>query len=155
MKQVLVFVISMLMSVTLYAQEKNALVIKLTNGNSYTFILAQKPVITLSDGNVVVNGSASTTYTRSEVEKFYFVYDDGSGIETIGKNSIMFKYMDGANVRISGLKENTSVSVVTLSGKMISTQKCNGTGTVTIPLENMAKGIYIVSFGDRSVKIRK
>lgn len=154
MKKILVLLISMLISMIIYAQEKNALVIKLTNGNSYTFVLSEKPVVTLPDGNVVVNGSASTTYARSEVEKFYFS-DNGSGIESIGKDNVTFYYVDGENVRISGLKDKATISVASLDGKIISTQKSDETGTATISLGNHPKGIYIIYFGGRSVKIRK
>lgn len=154
MKKIFVILFSILSSV-IYAQEKNALVIKLTDGNTHTFVLSEKPVVTLPDGNIAVNGSASTTYPRSEVEKFYFVYDDGSGIESIGKDNVTFYYVDGENVRISGLKDKAIVSVASLDGKIISTQKSDGTGSVTISLGNHPKGIYIISFGGRSVKIRK
>ena len=155
MKKIFVILFGMLLSSTIYAQEKNALVIKLTDGNTHTFVLSKKPVVTLPDGNIAVNGSASTTYPRSEVEKFYFVYDDGSGIESIGKDNVTFYYVDGENVRISGLKDKATVSVASLDGKIISTQKCDGTGSVTISLGNQPRGIYIISFGDRSVKIRR
>ena len=155
MKKIFVILFGILLSSVIYAQEKNALVIKLIDGNTHTFILSEKPVVTLPDGNIAVNGSASTTYPRSEVEKFYFVYDDGSGIESISKDNITFYYVDGENVRISGLKDMTTVSVTSLDGKIISTQKCDGTGSVTISLGNQPKGIYIISFEGRSVKIKK
>ena len=155
MKKILFLLFGMFLSSIMYAQEKNALVIKLTDGNTHTFVLSEKPVITLPGGNIVVNGSASTTYARSEVEKFYFVYDDGTGIESVGKDNIKFNYVDGENVRISGLKDKTIVSVASLDGKIISTQKSDGTGSVTVSLGNQLKGIYIISVGGRSIKIRK
>ena len=155
MKKIFVILYGILLSSVIYAQEKNALVIKMIDGNTHTFVLSEKPVVTLPDGNIVVNGSASTTYARSEVEKFYFVYDDGSGIESLSKDNVTFYYVDGENVRISGLKDKTSVSVTSLDGKIISAQKCDGTGSVTISLGNQTKGIYIISFGGRSVKVRK
>jgi len=154
MKKIFVILFGILLSSAIYAQEKNALVIKLTDGNTHTFVLSEKPVVTFPDENIAVNGSASTTYLRSEVEKFYFV-DDGSGIESIGNDNVTFYYVDGENVRISGLKDKTTVSVASLDGKIISTPKCDGTGSVSISLENQPKGIYIISFGGRNVKIRK
>lgn len=137
------------------AQEKNALVVKLTDGSTNTFVLSNKPVVTMPDNNVVISGVASATYARSEVEKFYFIYDDGSGIEPIGKDNIAFFYEDGENVRITGLKDKTTVSVASLDGKIIFTQKSDGTGSVTISLGNHSKGIYIISFGERSIKVRR
>ena len=155
MKKIVVLLFGIILSSVIYAQEKNVLVIRLTDGGTHTFILSEKPVVTFPDGNVVVNGSASTTYTRSEVEKFSFEYIDPNGIESISKDNVIFYYVDGENVRISGLKDMTTVSVTSLDGKIISTQKCDGTGIVTISLGNQPKGIYIISYEGRSVKIKK
>lgn len=154
MKKIFVILFGILLSSAIYAQEKNALVIKLTDGNTHTFVLSEKPVVTLPEGNIVVNGSVSTTYLRSEVEKFYFVYDDGSGIEAIDKDNIKLNYVDGENICISGLKDKMTVTVVSLDGKLVTTQKSNEIGNVAISLGNQPKGIYIISFGDRCVKIK-
>lgn len=151
MKKIFVLLFGILLSSVMYAQEKNALVVKLIDGNTHTFVLSEKPVITLSNGNVVIDGSASTTYARSEVEKFYFDFFDPNGIKTMSDDGITFCYVDGNNFRISGLKENTVVSVASLDGKILSTLKSDG--DVTISLGNYPKGAYIVSFGKRSVKI--
>jgi hypothetical protein len=155
MKKILILFIGILASMTIFAQEKNALVVKLTDGSTNTFVLSNKPVVTMPGNNVVISGVASATYSRSEVEKFYFIYDDGSGIESIGKDNIAFFYEDGENVRITGLKDKTTVSVASLDGKIISTQKSDGTGIVTISLGNHPKGIYIISVGGRSIKVRR
>ena len=155
MKKILVLIIGILASMTIFAQEKNALVVKLTDGSTNTFVLSNKPVVTMPGNNVVISGVASATYSRSEVEKFYFIYDDGSGIESIGKDNIAFYYEDGENVRITGLKDKTTVSVVSLDGKVISTQKSDGVGSVTIYLGKHPKGIYIINFGGKSIKVRR
>ena len=135
MKKIFVLFIGILVSMTMYAQEKNALVVKLTNGSTNTFVLSNKPVVTMPDNNVVISGDASATYARSEVEKFYFIHDDGSGIESIGNDNIGIFYED--------------------DGKNIGSQKSDGTGSVTISLGNHPKGIYIISFGGRSIKVRR
>lgn len=155
MKKILVLFIGILVSMTMYAQEKNALVVKLTDGSTNTFVLSDKPVVTMPDNNVVISGDASATYARSEVEKFYFIYYDPTEIESISKDNIAFFYEDGENVRITGLKDKTTVSVTSLDGKIISTQMSNGDGNVTIYLGNNPKGVYIISFEGRSIKVRK
>ena len=157
MKKIFVLLFGMLISTIIYAQEKNALVIKLNNGSTNTFILSEKPIVTVPDSNVVVTGAASVTYTRSEVEKFYFDYVEPvpERIESLGKGNIAVYYVDGENVRITGLKDNTSVSVASLDGKLVSSPQSDGNGSVLISLRNQSKGVYVLSFGGRSVKIRK
>lgn len=155
MKKILVLFIGILASISIYAQDKNTLVVKLTDGSINTYVLSNKPIITMQANNVVISGVASTTYARSEVEKFYFIYDDASGVESIGKENMAFIYEDGNNIYITGLEERTTVSVVSIDGKIFSTQKVDGTGRVAISLGNHPKGIYIISFGGKSIKIRR
>ena len=162
MKQILVLIISMLMSTTLYAQEKNALIVKQNNGTEDAFILSEKPTVVIQDDKMFVTGIIEVTYIRSDISKFFFEEissDDprivSDGIKSISKDNITFYYVDGENVRISGLKDKTTVSVASFDGKIMSSQKCDGTGSVTISLGNQPKGIYIISFGGRSIKIRK
>lgn len=162
MKQMLVLIMGMLMSTILCAQDKNALVIKLNNGTENAYILSEKPTLLIQDDKMLVTGVVEVTYMRSEISKFYFeeissddprIIDDG--IESIGEDNITFSYVDGENIRISGLKDKTTVSVASLDGKKISTQKSSGTGSVTISLGNQPQGVYVISFGNRSVKIKR
>ena len=162
MKQILVLIISMLMSTTLYAQEKNALIVKQNNGTEDAFILSEKPTVVIQDDKMFVTGIIEVTYIRSDISKFFFEEissDDprivSDGIKSISKDNITFYYVDGETVRISGLKEKTKVSLASLDGKVISTTNCNSPGVVTISLGSLTKGVYVISYGIRSIKIRK
>ena len=163
MKKIIAFISCLLVSLVIFAEEQtpNALIVKLQDGTENAFVLSEKPTVLIQDDKMYVTGVVEVTYMRSEISKFYFEQiksDDPriiSGIESIGKDNVTFYYVDGENVRISGLKDKTSVSVASLDGKIISTQKCDGTGSVTISLGNQPRGIYIISFAGRSVKIKK
>ena len=160
MKKIFVLFIGILLSSMMYAQEKNALIVKLQDGTENAFLLSKKPTVLIQDDKMLVTGIVEFTYIRSDISKFYFEKIDlddpriSDGIESISKGNVTLYYVDGENVHISGLKDKTKVSVASLDGKIISTQKCDGTGSVTISLGNQPKGIYIISFGDRSVKIQ-
>lgn len=155
MKKIFILIIGIIISSVLYAQEKNALIVKLTDGNTNTFVLSDRPVVTMLEGNVTISGSASATYLRSEVEKFYFDFVDVTGVEFVYGENIMVHYVDGENVRITGLKENVVAILTTLDGKVINTQKSDAIGRVVISLKNYPKGVYIISLGNRNVKIKK
>ena len=161
MKKIFVLLFGTLMSMILYAQDKNALVIKLNNGAENAYILSEKPTVLIQDDKIIVTGVLETQYLRSEISKFYFEgisLDDHriiDAIESIAKDNVFFYYVDSENVRISGLKDKATVSVASLDGKIISTPKCDGTGSVTISLGNQPKGIYIISYGGRSLKIKR
>ncbi len=146
----------------MYAQEEKnqALIVQLRNGGEDAFVLSEKPVVTFPNNIMLIYcDKFETTYYRSEIMRFYFedVNSDDSrvvGIESIDKDNISFYYVDENNVRITGLKDKTAVSVASLDGKIILNQKCDASGNVTISLDNMPKGIYVISFGSRSVKIK-
>ena len=147
MKKILVLITYLLVSSMAYSEEPNTLVIKLRDGNINTYFLSEKPTVTFPNGDVVIsNGTINTRYMRSEVERFYFIFDDGSDIGTVSLNNVAFYFLDGKNIQISGLKKNTVVSVYTLDGKNISTQKSDGTDSITVSLGNLPNGVYIISY---------
>lgn len=158
MKKIFVLFIGILLSSMMYAQEKNALIVKLQDGTENAFLLSEKPTVLIQDEKMLVTGIVEETYIRSDISKFYFekidLDDPRLGIESISKGNVTLYYVDGENVYISGLKDKTKVSVASLDGKIISTPKSDGAGNVTISLGNQPKGIYIISFGGRSVKIQ-
>lgn len=139
----------------LHAQDKIALVVELTDGSENKFVLSDKPVITLPDNHVVITGNICATYLRSEIEKFYFVNDETSDVKPIGKDNIIFYYVDADTIQIAGLDNNTIVSVFSLDGMKLSSDISNGSDVVTIPLHKLSKGVYVVSFGNRSIKISR
>ena len=162
MKIIIAFISCFLVSLVVLAekQTQNALIVKLQDGTENAFLLSEKPTVLIQDDKMLVTGIVEVTYIRSDISKFFFEKIDlddpriPDGIESISKGNVTLYYVDGENVHISGLKDKTKVSVASLDGKIISTQKCDEAGNVTIPLGNQSKGIYIISFGGRSVKIQ-
>ena len=156
------------MSTSMNAQESgqlHGLCLDFNDGSRIIYILSEKPQVTMPNDLVHVHVDGPNTidesFKRTDLKRFYFEFvspednDIHSDVKAIDVNRVVFKYIDGENVRISGLKDKTSVSVASLDGKIVSTQKSDGTGSVTVSLGNQPKGIYIISFGGRSVKIRK
>ena len=134
MKKILVLITYLLVSSMAYSEEPNTLVIKLRDGNINTYFLSEKPTVTFPNGDVVIsNGTINTRYMRSEVERFYFIFDDGSDIGTVSLNNVAFYFLDGKN---------------------ISTQKSDGTDSITVSLGNLPNGVYIISYNNRSIKIK-
>ena len=154
MKKIIFILACILGSTIASAQNTDALFVKLQNGHVNAFYLAEKPVITMQGTSMVITGgSVNTSYERAEVEKIYF--GNMVGVEDINAINQTFHYVDGENVRITGLADKTKVTVVSLDGKSISTQQSGHSGNVTISLANLPKGVYIISYGNRSVKIRR
>ena len=167
MKKILVLLLGMIISTSIHAHEQeklHGLCLDFIDGGRIVYILPEKPQVTMPEDlvRVYVDGPnmIDESFKRTDLKRFYFELvspddkDIHSDVKAISENRVAFKYIDGENVHISGLKDKTKVSVASLDGKIISTQKSDGAGSVTISLGNQPKGIYIISFGGRSVKIQ-
>ena len=162
MKKIVALISCLLVSLVVFAEEQtpNALIVQLQDGTENAFILSEKPTVVIQDDKMLVTGIVEVTYIRSSISKFFFEEINSNdprivdGIESISKGNVKFHYVDGNNVHISGLADKTKVTVVSLDGKSISTQQSGHSGNVTISLAKLPKGIYIISFAGRSVKIQ-
>ena len=50
--------------------------VELKSSEKYSFLLADKPVVTFQNGDLVVNGSAETSYAISGVKDYHFTEKD-------------------------------------------------------------------------------
>lgn len=163
MKKIIIFLFCILTTSAVFAEEQkyNALIVKLNNGTEHAFVLAEKPTLLIQDDKMYITGLIEVHYLRSEIAKCYFEeinLEDPRipvGIDAVNEDNFTFSYLDGENIRISGLKNKTTVSVASLDGKIIGSQKSDGSGGVTISLGNHPKGIYIISVGVRSIKVQR
>ena len=154
MKKIIVFLFSIIASTLGFAEDANYLVLQLKNGNIEEYCLSKKPIVSFVDNSlrITVEEKVEMEILRSEVEKFYFSYTP-CDITPTNNQHVAFYYLDGKNVRITGLKNNTPISVFSLDGKIISTKKSNTSGEITVYLGDLPKGVYIISYGERSIKI--
>ena len=58
------------------------------------------------------------------------------------------------SIRFGNLPDNTTVVVYSIDGKLLSTRQ-TGDGSLTLPLDNLGSGIYIVKVNGITYKIRK
>lgn len=156
MKKILVLLSCISFSFIMSAQEKNALVVQLCNDSMEKYILSEKPMVSFSGENmlVTVDNKVELDIKRSEIERFYFDYIDPDNVQAMTKNMVSFYHLDGNNIRIIGLQNNTMVSILTIDGKKVSTYHSDESGILSISLNNQPKGIYIIQFNGRSIKVR-
>ena len=126
MKKIVISLFGIFVSMMMYAQEKNALVVKLNDGRTNIFLLSEKPVITMPDNNIVVTGTVSTTFARKDVQNLYFVEsvvgqrgdvnNDGlvniSDIVAVINTIAKIKIYDNADVNEDGAINITDVTII-------------------------------------------
>ena len=128
------------------------LTVELKAGNKYSFLLADKPVITFSNGDLVVNGDAETSYSIDGVKNFHFTEGDASGVESLSVGDIRIVSLDNATIQVQNLEKSSVVTLVNVSGVVLSSVKADAEGSAIVSLPQ-AKGVYILSVGSKSFKI--
>jgi hypothetical protein len=133
---------------------EHALVVQLIDGNTHSYVLAEKPVVKMVDGLLKIKSSEVVSeYPMTSVENFHFTEITHLDISKIMKNELRF-VRDGKNlVTIYG--ENENISVYSISGqKQAAAIQMNGSQT-QVNLSSMPDGMYIIKANKQSFKISK
>ncbi|MBR6112746.1 MAG: T9SS type A sorting domain-containing protein [Paludibacteraceae bacterium] len=130
------------------------LTVELKAGDKYSFLLADKPVITFSSGDLVVNGEAETAYSIEGVKNFHFTEGEASSSSNLAKDAIRIISLDNTTIKVENIESQSIVTLVNVSGALISLTKADSEGTATVSL-SQAKGVYILTAAGKSFKIIK
>ena len=156
MKKILFTLLSIFAFAGVYAEEQTALILQLNDGTTNTFFLSDKPLVTMPGDSVsVVSNHVNVSYDRKEVKKFYFTQADPDGIGQIIEDSFVFNFSDDNTIYVQGLKENTSVFITSLDGKNTAQLKCDASGNITILMSDYPDGVYVITIGNKKIKIKK
>lgn len=118
--------------------------LSLTDGSSRTYLLSDKPVITMpGDEMTVTVDEASFTCKRSEVAAMKFEESEAAAIESQAATG-RFSYLNGI-VECAGSR----IDIYDLSGKLLMS------GSDVLSTESLNQGIYIVKTNQHTVKISK
>lgn len=122
------------------------LVITTNSGTTAQFLIADFPVITYQDNLLVVKaGNEEISTEAADVKSFEFFSGDVSGVDQVA--------IDGTT--LSGLLPGTPVEVYTFDGQHVASFKVDDSQSVTVDLDNLAPGLYIISTPSASFKIKK
>lgn len=127
------------------AAEK-ALSVELKDGQSATWLLNKKPIITFNADEVIINAeNASTTYDRSEVARMSFTDENPGGVnDVISDSDIVYRYSE--NIFSC---PGHDITVFGISGTAVAA------GRDCVSLESLPAGVYIVRAAAQSFKIIK
>lgn len=165
MKKKISLILFLMVSILAIAevQKPKALIVRLSEGTENAYILSEEPIVTIQEDKMIVTGIIEVVYFRSEISKFYFddidpddprIMKSPTGVDSAEKGNVEFRYVDGENILIRGLNENTIVTVTSIDGVFISSQRSDSTGNVSISLKNRKSGVYVISFEGRSIKVK-
>ena len=113
------------------------------SGKKCSFLLDDNPVVTYSDGNLVVNGSATTSYAISDVKDFHFTVGDESGVKNIESDLLRIINVDDKTIRIENAPVNIEVMMMNINAALKSSDVFMSylaiVGKIAIDMSNTAK----------------
>lgn len=127
------------------------LIVDLRSGESYEFLLKEKPVITYESGDLVVNGNAATSYAIAKVKNYHFE-DLGAGVPSVEVSHLRIVPLDENTLQVENAPQGVDVVLNSMAGALQAQTKVDtdGVATVTLP---QAKGIYLLSVGKQTFKV--
>ncbi len=133
------------------AASDEALNLKMKDGSVHSFVLNEKPVVTMSDGKLNVTTSATTaTYNLYDVSEYTFGNATGIG----GVKAASGFSRNGDNLVFHGM-ESGKVKVYAVNGAAVKTEIHVANGDTTVSLANLQRGVYIIKASGTSIKINK
>lgn len=139
-----------------HASEYKCLILWHVNGTQTVIGLYKEPRLTFDAKSLIVYSPVlEMTFPKSEILKYTFE-DKGVGtaMETIKKERLEF-LITSTQIIVKGPVNNAKVSLFNISGKAISVPVDYESEGIRIPLSSIAKGMYVLSVGDQSIKFSK
>ena len=139
----------MLMTVTMRAEEKAMCVVVYEEKGTTSFSLTEKPVVTFVGEEVqLVAGKVTVRYALDGYLKMT-IEDKATDIRPVADDA--FRITDG-DVTAYGCRQ---LSLYTVDGKCLETTTPSKSGTSTLSIASLKKGVYLVVTESKAFKISK
>lgn len=153
LNRLVVLVCVMLMGLAAKAQTAQYLIVTQQDATQVAFALAEKPVVTLTDGIFKAETPTQTfEVVLADVLNYTFSdqapYTDIDQVKTDAKPVI-----EAGKAHLDTLKPGTVVNVFTVDGRRTARATAGADGTVEIDLAGLGTGVYILVTPTASYKI--
>ena len=144
----------MLMGLAAKAQTAQYLIVTLQDETKTVFALAEKPVVTMTDG-IFKAETPSQAIEVAIADVLNYTFSDQApytDIEQV-KTDATKPVIEAGNAHFENLKPGTVVNIFTVDGRRAGSATATATGTVDISLKGMPTGVYILTTPSASYKI--
>lgn len=154
MKRKLFMTLLAFLAFNLATNAEHALVVQLVNGSTQSFVLADKPEITMTNGMMnVTSADVSSAYKMTAVTDFHFTDIPATEIQKVNANELRFVRQSNDLIRIYG--NSGTITVYDTNGQRQPAAITAGGNEKDINLSSMPKGMYIIKTNSQSYKITK
>jgi len=139
------------------AEEKNALVVRLKDGTEVQFITSEKLTVTNNGNDFVFKSTTATaTYPRTSVAKFYFTVAVLNSVEKVQNEQRTNFLMQSDYILITSTENLTKPMIFNINGMMLGAPVNKiSNNSATISISSLPRGIYIVTANKQSFKFIK
>ena len=135
-------------------------VVWMHSGARISFPLAEHPILTYSEGNIVViTSKEQLSYPHDEVHKFTLtnedISQDGETSSIVGTEHNARWLRLGDVMQFSSCTPGEHVSVYSATGCLLAQYTISANGTLEIPLHQFGEGMYIVKIQTITYKFLK
>ena len=144
----------MLMGLAAKAQTAQYLIVTLQDETKTVFALAEKPVVTMTDG-IFKAETPSQVIEAAIADVLNYTFSDQApytDIEQV-KTDATKPVIETGRAQLAGLKPGTVVNVFTVDGRRTARANAGANGTVEIDLAGLGTGVYILATPTASYKI--
>lgn len=155
MKKRMFLIVAVLMALLpLCSSAQNCLSIHQKDGEKFSYLFRDKPVITYTESELVLTTTkVQVSFPIRKVTKFTFE-DVDAAVKPIEKAEATYNLSE-EGVIITGAVPGSPVSVYSLDGKIITTFQIDTDGNLCFSIDEFPQGIYIVKSESVSFKLLK
>lgn len=125
-----------------------------TKGEVMAFALDERPIITFKGTYVIVQAGETKLLKFRDLTKAYFAEEDPTAVNDATGEGESIK--SGANtISFSHFKPLTTILVYTAGGTLVKRAQTTVSGELTISIQDLPKGFYVIKAGKTSVKLTK
>lgn len=138
-----------------YADEFKQLILWKANGERVNISLEEYPRVTFTSDEVLITTHMNDlSFPANDVVRFTYGTSATDIANVTVDNQTSFSLTDN-RLSISNIKSNSTVTVYQADGALITSQKTDKSGNVTINIESYQPGVYLVKTSSGNFKIRK
>ncbi|MCR5246351.1 MAG: hypothetical protein K6E14_01005 [Paludibacteraceae bacterium] len=134
------------------AEKQQYMTIEQLDGSKFSFLLDENPVVTYEGENLVVNGSATTSYAISNIKNYHFTESNETAVKGQVADMFCVVGLDEATLKVQNAKASEKVALINIKGVVISEASTDDEGSTTVKLPEQ-KGVYVLTVGTKAIKV--
>lgn len=155
MKRLFLTLLTILCTLTSWAEDSYALLLHFATGKQVTFLLDSRPLVTFDGDDLVITTTRRTLRCPAgEVVKFSYPAFDKASIDAVSADETRLSLTDEGIVA-TNLEPLSDVAVYTANGLLLATAKADIQGHSTVGFTVQQGAVYVVRTSVATFKISK